>query len=300
MMKNYFSCFGAMVLLALSAMTPAAAQVWVLYSVAATDAQLRIIDPANAQTLSSVTMTLSGEVIQGARGLAADPLTNTLYALLTVQSHPAESELVTVNPQTGAATAIGNTGDLFDGLAFKTDGTLYAVSDEAASIPTSLFTLNKVTAAPTTPPVLELGNGGVGEAIAISSTDGLLYHASGDVSGCSGNSGVCFESVNLGTLAAPTNIDISATDLTNLQVQALTYWPQQNVFLWKQGTTPDNYLNRVTSAGVVTLIGTMDHLSQGLAFVDPPPVSAELESGLAFMAGLLGIGLAFARRKGRR
>lgn len=266
-----------------------------LYTVAELDAKLRVIDPLTAATVSSVTMTLTGKTIEGASGLATQPVSNTLYALLKLTGQSGK-ELITVNPTTGIVTDIGDTGDDFAGLAFKSDGTLYGVSDDNALTPETLFTIN--TSDATVTPVLELGAGDDGEAIAFDSADGLLYHASGKDTACSTSSGVCFESVDTVTLATPTDIDISSTALTDSQAQALTYWQAQGVFLWKQGFS-SGPLYRVTNVGAVSLVGSMDHLAKGLAFVPPPPVQASLESGLLFSMALLMIGIAGLYKRGR-
>lgn len=266
-----------------------------LYTVAELDDKLRVVNPLTAATVSSVTMTLAGKTIEGASGLATQPVSNTLYALLKLTGQSGK-ELVTVDPATGVATDIGDTGDDFAGLAFKTDGTLYGVTDDAALTPETLFTIN--TSDATVTYVMDLGAGDDGEAIAFNNTDGLLYHASGKDTACSTVSGVCFESINTATLAAPTDIDISLTALTDSQAQALAYWPDQGVFLWKQGFI-SGPLYRVTSAGVVSLVGSMDHLAKGLALIPPPPAPVQASWGTAplFSLVLLMVGVAgFYRR----
>ena len=62
-----------------------------------------------------------------------------------------------------------------------------------------------------------------------------------------------------------TNIPISATVLSDEEAQALVYW--QGGFLWKQdhGTGP---LYWVTTDGMPTFVGDMDHQAKGLAFYE--------------------------------
>ena len=97
---------------------------------------------------------------------------------------------MTINPATGVATSIGNTGDQFAGLAFNSSGTLYAVVGDKKNAaggglpPETLFTLNTSNAAPTQ--VLVLGRGNDGEAIGFNPNDGLIYHASGNDTGGDG------------------------------------------------------------------------------------------------------------------
>src|SRR5262249_8465041 len=120
-------------------------------------------------------------------GLATHPITGQLFALLKLNEQT--RELVTINPATGVASSVGNTGDRFAGLAFNSNGTLYAViGDKKDSVeglpPETLFTLNTFTAAPTQ--VLVLGRGNDGEALGFNPNDGLLYRASGNDTGGEG------------------------------------------------------------------------------------------------------------------
>ena len=123
---------------------------------------------------------------------------------------------MTINPVTGVATSIGNTGDQFAALAFNSSGTLFAVVGDKKNSPggglppETLFTLNTSNAAPTQ--VLVLARGNDGEAIGFNPNDGLIYHASGNDTGGNGCAQfdplVCveiFESVNPNTLAV-TNV----------------------------------------------------------------------------------------------
>ncbi len=159
------------------------------------DDLLRTIDQTTGATLSSVTITLAGETVRGANGLATHPITGELYALLTLQGQTGR-ELVTINTTTGVATRIGNTGDNFAGLAFDSAGVLYGVTGEGANVPETLFTLDTATGAATQ--VLALGNGDDGETLAFNPNDGLFYHMSGI-------SDIVFESINL---AGPLVTDI--------------------------------------------------------------------------------------------
>jgi hypothetical protein len=111
-------------------------------------------------------------------------------------------ELATIDPTTGIARRIGNTNDMFVGLSFGANGTLYGVTDNAMAIPDmSLFTLNTTDATPTC--MLAFGRGGGGEAIAFNPVNGLLYHAAGEFA-------PIFESVDL---AQPPTCDIPATTM---------------------------------------------------------------------------------------
>src|SRR5262245_53220386 len=98
----------------------------ILYSISRDDSQLRVVDPSTGETISSVPITLAGGIVLSGNGLATHPATGKLFALLTLVGQPGR-QLVTINPVTGVATSIGNTGDQFAGLAFNSNGILFAV-----------------------------------------------------------------------------------------------------------------------------------------------------------------------------
>jgi hypothetical protein len=251
----------------------------ILYSLSRDDDLLRVVNPSTAVTLSSVPITLVGKVVFRGNGLATHPITGQLFALLQVDGPTGPRLLVTINPATGVATSIGDTGDRFAGLAFNSNGTLFAVigdkkDSDGGLPPETLFTLNTSNAAPTQ--VLVLGRGNDGEAIGFNPNDGLIYHASGNDTGGQGcspfNPSICveiFESVNSSNLTV-TNITLSGnyTPMTEnyLEVAALTHF-SGNVLLL---TDTDQNLYKIATTGVVTLIGSMDHIAKGLAFVNGP------------------------------
>jgi hypothetical protein len=268
----------------------------ILYSVSRDDDFLRVVDPSTGHTISSVPITLAGKVVSFGNGLATNPVTGQLFGLLTLAGQSGR-QLVTIDPATGVATNIGNTGDQFAGVAFNSSGTLFAVvgdkknSAGAGLPPETLFTLNKSNAAPTQ--VLVLGNGNDGEAIGFNPTDGLIYHASGNDTGGDGcvpfNPAICveiFESVNPNTLAV-TNIPLSGNYIPRtenyLEVSALTHF-SGNVLL-----LADLNLYKITTTGVVTLVGSLDHVAKGLAFVNSPvefKASQASGSGLVIAGGI--------------
>jgi hypothetical protein len=252
----------------------------ILYSISRDDDLLRVVNPSTGSTISSVAITLAGRVVSNGNGLATHPVTGELFALLTLDGQ-IPRQLVIINPNTGVATNVGNTGDQFAGLAFNSSGTLYGVigdkkSSSGGGLPAeTLFTLNTSNAAPTR--VLALGRGNDGEAIGFNPNDGLIYHASGndtDGDGCGApiNPSVCleiFESINPNNLAV-TNIALSGAygPFTEeySEVLALTHLSGNILLL----ADLDQNLYQITTAGVVTLVGSMDHLVKGLAFVNSP------------------------------
>ena len=277
--KRHMASACVTVLLIFLVLAPSAAHAGrILYSISRDDDQLRVVNPSTGSTISSVPITLAGKLVSFGNGLATHPVTGRLFALLTLVGQSGR-QLVTINPATGVATSIGDTGDRFAGLAFNSNGILFAViGDKKASVgglpPESLFTLNTSNAAPTQ--VLVLGHGNDGEALGFNPNDGLIYHASGNDTGGEGcepfNPSICveiFESVNPNTLAV-TNIPISGdyTPLTEnySELLALTHLSGDVLLL----ADIDQNLYEITTAGVVTLVGSMDHVAKGLAFVNGP------------------------------
>jgi FG-GAP-like repeat len=247
----------------------------ILYSISSEDNLLRVVDPSTGDTISSVPITLAGRTVKVGNGLATHPVTRKLFALLTLDGQPGR-QLVTINPATGVATSIGNTGDQFAGLAFNSSGTLFTVVGDKKNFsggapPETLFTLNTSNAIPSQMLILARGNDG--EAIGFNPNDGLLYHASGNDTGGNGcqplDSSICveiFESINPNTLAV-TNIPISGnyTPFSDnyFEAAALTH-VSGNVLLLAD---INQNLYKITTAGVVTFVGSMDHVSKGLAFI---------------------------------
>jgi hypothetical protein len=247
------------------------------YSVSSFDDQLRIIDATTGATVSSVMITLAGQTVGWANGLAKHPLTGQLFAVLSLLpncgSGPCARELVTIDPNTGVATDIGNTGDAFAGLAFNAAGTLYGVTGDGAILlaPETLYTLDTGNAAPTF--VRTLGNGDAGETIAFNPNDGLIYHASGL------NSKV-FENINPNTLSV-TNVPLSG--FVYQEGVALTFWQSQGVFLMIDTPGFPPSLMRVTANGIVSFVANVDHFSKGLAPTGPGSKTFNVDCSQIFL-----------------
>jgi hypothetical protein len=248
----------------------AGAQTEIVYTVSPDDAVLRTIDPATAATLTSIPITLAGTTVLGGTGLARHPTTGALWALLTTTTTPAGTrELVTVDPMTGVATLIGNTGGAFAGLAFN-GPVLYGVTGDelppSAAVPSeSLFTLSTSDASATL--VCNLGRGFVGEALGFNTDDDLLYHASGVIDTVFET----FDGTIVGPLCIVTDIPIPPA-LQAKAVQALGFRPSMLTFFWSQGIVmADSALYDVTPAGVATLVGPLDHVAKGIAVALVPP-----------------------------
>jgi hypothetical protein len=156
----------------------------------ATANQIYQINPANADLTNIVQVTLPGFTITNSLAMSANPLDGTLFAVIKTSADIGnDRRLVTINPTTGVATNIGNLGDNFSSLAFRSNGVLYGVVGDGGINSETLWTINTSTASTTF--VMPFGNGADGETIAFH-PNGLLYHSSG-------NGTAVFESVNVDT-----------------------------------------------------------------------------------------------------
>ncbi len=211
---------------------------------------LRTIDPATGASRVVSPITLPGENIAGGNGLATHPLTGELWALLRLES--GRRVLVTLDPSTGVATAIGNT-DLFAGLAFDAGGTLYGITGVAAQAPQALFVLSQTDASATF--VLSLADDFFGQAIAFNPVDGLLYHAAGRFK---------LDAIDL---SGPTVLPVATCTEVAPRASAMTYLGGDVLLVVDRELTG---LYAVTTAGGITHIGPIRHSSKGLAFTDLP------------------------------
>jgi hypothetical protein len=214
--------------------------------------------------------------VTGATGLARDPLTDTLYALLKLQG-TSFRELVTLDESTGVATSVGNTGDQLASIAFADDGTLYGVTGDGAVTPETLYTVSTIDGSITFE--VQLGNGSDGETLAFNPDDGFLYHGSGI--GTS-NSTEIFETVDPDNSFAVANVPLSGDDYEELT--SLTY-ADGSFFAADRGNInfDDPGLFSITAGGVSTFIGSMDHVSKGLVYLPEPALAPQLLAGTAFL-----------------
>ncbi len=235
-----------------------------LYSIAKRTDILREIDPTTGETVSETTITLDEETILGGTGLATNPLTGELFALLKLVpgddelERPKARTLVTIVPETGIAEILGtpgNTGDSFAGIAFDSAGNLFGVTGDGANVAETLFTLSKTDGSATELCELVSEDEDDGETIAHNSANGLLYHNSRDE---------LFETIDgtSGESCDVTDVGLSG-DVSELT--ALTFGVDEGLFF--AADVSDNLYTISPNPGEVIFIGKMDHTSKGLAFV---------------------------------
>jgi hypothetical protein len=216
------------------------------------------IDPANGNVSNAVQVRLLGFTVFNSQSLVARPSDGVLFAVVQTGMGPTTRRLVTVDQFTGVASDIGPLTQAIACLAFRSNGTLYAVSGEQGPNPETLFTVDTFNAALTL--VCALGNGADGETIAFH-PNGLLYHSSG-------NDTAIFESVDVDTCTV-TPIGTSAPEAF-----AMGYSPTLGqMFL----SDLNNDLDTVDiNTGARTLIGSIPPQgpfanNRGLAFCTAGP-----------------------------
>ncbi len=231
----------------------------VLYSLARDDDFLRTIDPNNSGITTSTTqLSLSLDLcdgicpvtISGGNGLAKDPISGKLYAILKVDTCNDgcyEKHLVTINATSGNATEIGEIGIDYEGLAFNSTGTLFGLSAKGTETPALLSIIN-TNDATITPFIDVITGNSTDEAIAFNPDDGFLYHASGGGLIDSEVSPLFFEKID-STSGTRTSIEVSPSDtIYNRHVAGITYSANDHAFFWTDTLVGDT-LFKVTLVG---------------------------------------------------
>jgi hypothetical protein len=227
-------------------------------------AAIREVEPATGATISFKSIRLPpGAYGAYATGMARHPTTAEFFALVeTAPTGPiCQHLLAKIDPATGAAMIIGNTMGCFASLAFHSNGTLYGVTNSEGAVPPSLFILDTTNATPIF--LISFDRVGVssgevvgGSGLAFNPSDGLLYR-----SGRVDDSDQVFQAINPNTLAV-TDIPLSGSSTDEMIALTLFFG---NTLL---GADVRNRLFSITTEGVRTLIGPMDHLARGLAFAN--------------------------------
>jgi uncharacterized repeat protein (TIGR01451 family) len=228
------------------------------------NASIRRLSPTTLDTIETVPITLTGSSINNANGMAKNPLTGVYWALLSLSGQEGR-ELVTVNPISGEATSIGDTGDRFAALAFDETGVLYGLTGNGASSPLRLYTLDTMDASPTL--VLDLSmdlESNQGVSLAYNPGDGLLYVASTN------------QLLAVDPLV-PSSSSIALCRGFTWGVNGATALDDENLLL--ASDYGDLYRMQIAT-GTPVLLGDLDHTSKGLVLNDPTLIFADgFESG---------------------
>lgn len=128
----------------------------------------------NNDISSSISVELDGMRVVSVTGVAVDPTTGIVYCSVeTDKFGSTESLLISINTNSGYTTIIGSLGDKFSDIVFKTDGSLFGITHETASVAESLYEIDKYSAAATLR--ASLGSG-TGHVLGYNPGDGLFYH----------------------------------------------------------------------------------------------------------------------------
>jgi hypothetical protein len=183
--------------------------------------------------------------------------------------------LVTIDPTTGASTAIGNTGDQFAAISFDSDGNLYGTTGESACSPHSLFDLSTTDGSATF--LSGLPNVGNGESLALNALDGNLYRASGST-GAGELQQIDPDSLAVTSFLFSGNAVFEPRALTHVSLTTPSGLFDEtflDTFLIA-GSISGGSLARIdldvnsVSGALVTSYAFLDHTSKGLAIVQPP------------------------------
>lgn len=295
-MKRMYSVWSAMLLM-----------LWILMPVSAAAAQLYGVNPfANDATnppssyglfdldynTGAITdgrvITLVGYTITGALAIARDPTTGLVYAILKAQGVNGRL-LATIEVTSGAATLVGNLGDNFSSLAFRSDGQLFGVTGDGAAVSETLYMIDKSNAGKTL--ITHLGNGADGEVIAYNPNDNSFYH-------WSGNGTVVFERVLAEAPYTVTSI-FTGTGIGG-EVFGAVWDPARGVFLVHNISS---YMSSWTTAGVRSDIQAATSADvRGLLLVpDAVAVGKAVPSlsewGIAMLSAIMAILVAASRRR---
>ena len=197
--------------------------------------------------LSTETLTWTGHNLAGGQGLAADPTTGLVYAILQ-DDDTDERWLAQVDLATLTATDIGVLGaNVGSGLTFDDVGLAYLVTGDGAANAEQLFEVDLTDA--TLTPLVALGAGDDGDVITFNPDDGLLYHFSGNGTP-DPTFGEIFESIDPVTLAVTPLV----TDGASIEVAAAAFDPLTGDVLLAD--ISEDYFSLDPSTGVQAALGT--------------------------------------------
>ncbi len=160
------------------------------------------IDTTTWSVVNRIGPTLPGFTITGMTGLAYDPTTYETYIIMKVSAVTGRV-LGKINLQTGVCSQVGNLGDQFSSIMFDETGQLWGATGNGATVPETLYKIDKTTGAKTLQ--FAMGNGADGEIICYNRDDNNIYH-------WSGNSTMVMEKWPISNVTyTPTNIVFTGT-----------------------------------------------------------------------------------------
>lgn len=216
-----------------------------------------VLDPTTGAIIDSFTVRLAGQTIQGFNGLATDPCTGELWAVVRLAGD--SRWLATLDQDTGNVALRGPLPLSYAGIAFDASGALFGVTGSSSEFAETVFLLSKTEGGAAS--FYPLSAAGEGEAIAFFKPLGLLFRASGRDSS---RTLWVLDTLNLALFAS------ILTRAVETEITAMVYWPGESVFL---SSSIDGYLIRMTPGGLESLITTTTTY-KGLAFARPRGLGA--------------------------
>ncbi|MBL7764722.1 MAG: T9SS type A sorting domain-containing protein [Chitinophagaceae bacterium] len=135
------------------------------------------VDTTTWQVVTRMAPSLSGFTVTGITGMAFDPCTFETYVIAKL-SGQTNRFLCKIDLTNGVMTQVGNLGDRFSTITFREDGQLIGATGNGATVPETMYFIDKNTAATTL--AIALGNGADGEILCYNPFDDMLYHWSGN------------------------------------------------------------------------------------------------------------------------
>jgi hypothetical protein len=135
------------------------------------------IDTTNWQIISRIAPSLAGFTITGITGMAHDPTTGLTYVIMKV-SAVSGRVLGLIDLGTGVCTQVGNLGDNFSSITFDETGQMWGATGNGATVPETLYKIDKLTATKTL--WYAMGSGADGEILCYNRSDDHMYHWSGN------------------------------------------------------------------------------------------------------------------------
>ncbi len=135
------------------------------------------IDTTTWQVVNRIGPSIPGFTITGMTGLAIDPTTFEVYVIMKLSAVTGRV-LGKINLQTGVCTQVGNLGDKFSSICFREDGQLFGVTGNGATVPETMYLIDKTNGTKTL--AAALGAGADGEIICYNKDDNFFYHWSGN------------------------------------------------------------------------------------------------------------------------
>jgi len=238
-----------------------------LYGASPFQNQFYELDMVTGAAITTNAIDVPTRTITGTNSVTIDPTTNIAYAVVKATGVTGRL-LVTIDLDTAVGVEIGNLGDNFSSLAFRADGQLFGVTGDGATVPETLYLIDKGNASVTL--ASALGNGADGEVIAFEPRDGMLYH-------WSGNGTVVFEKLESSPPYTVTNIPIVGA--TNGETFGAVWDECTGVFIT---SNINSAFNTFAPDGTVTpQYGTTPDDVRGLALVGPNSCDVDLSPTLS-------------------